>query len=162
MFNEKFIVLFPLIQSLNWFQTFLKCGLQALKTRHISAHIEKACTVRAFFFPPLCSVLSKLRFSLKCALECWSRFVYKGVVSLSRVHQRHRNKRHLRNSENQKMLMLLFSLIPPWVTSELSIKTQSQAHPSDKCTLSLCGNVLVDVFGERCCKPQTSLRFAPM
>lgn len=107
-----------------------KMRSSSLKNKTFFCTDRESLHSESFFpLPPLCSVLSKLRFSLKCALECWSRFVYEGVVSLSRVHQLHRNKRHLRNSENQKMLLLLFSLIPPLVMPEPSPKTQSPSPP---------------------------------
>lgn len=107
-----------------------KCGLQALKSKPYFYIYRETLPSESFFSPPLCSVLSKLRFSLWRAPECWSRFVYKGVVSLSRVHQRHWNKRYLRNSENHKMLMLLFSPMLPLVTSEPLVEKRPKPKPT--------------------------------
>lgn len=80
--------------------------------------------------------------------------MYRGVVvvSLSLVHRRHWNKRHLRNSENQKMPVLLFSLIPSTGNFRALGREGPKPKPTppnEKCTWSLCGNVFVDVLGGR-------------
>lgn len=133
------------------FRRFKNAVFKPYILNHISKYIEKACTVTSFLLPPLCSILSKLRFPLYCAPKCRSRFVHRGVVSLSRVHQRLWNKRYFRNSENQKMLGILFFPIPPLVTPELWIEKdpkpdlplQWQVHVELLC-------ILVGVLGGRC------------